>query len=243
MVDVDLEIDIGCKSEWFQEKKVLEDEIQQHFIPQIVLVKGVLASCYLFFYAKKRGCMQVWWIFSSLFLSVFFDFEIIHPMSSLCLSRFSTAVASRLPNKMSPRSPRRTPTPYEEMISGGILRREPLNEVAMYWGPPKKWECSKLGKMNIRKEGQTVKKKRWQQKKFGVFFSLQTFFHGKQTLISVLVQKWLWIGICVRTWFTTLWFQSFVSTILMRTSIKWTLFLSDSFSYEDVLPIISGAII
>ena len=68
-----------------------------------------------------------------------------HPYSSfpcwysrfLCANNYSGA--SRLPSQMSPRSPRRTRvTPYEEMISGGILRREPLNEVAIFLGPPKK---------------------------------------------------------------------------------------------------------
>ena len=148
---------------------------------------------------------------------------------------------SRLPNKMSPRSPRRTPTPYEEMISGGILRREPLNEVAIYWGPPKKWECSKLGKIKIRKEGQTVKK-RWQQKKVGVFFLFNFFPRKADSDISASSKVALNWSLCKNLVHNPL-VPEFVSTVIMRTGIKWTLFLSDSFSYEDVLLLISGAII
>lgn len=127
-----------------------------------------MLSIFLFY---LRGCMQVWWILSSLFFFLFWDHSPnVEPVSIAILY----SDASRLPNKMSPRSPRRTPTPYEEMISGGILRREPLNEVAIYWGLPKNGDRSKLGKIKIRKEGQTVKK-RWQQKKVGVFFLFKLF--------------------------------------------------------------------
>lgn len=89
----------------------------------------------------------------------------------------------------------------EEFYEGNHWMRWPFIGASPKMGP------QQIREYPIRKEGQTVKK-RWQQKDGWSVFSLQTFFHGNQTLMSVLVQKWLWIGVCVRTWFTTLWFQS-----------------------------------
>ena len=86
-------------------------------------------------------------------------------------------------------------------------------------GPPKKWDRSKLGKIKIRKEGQTVKKKVTTEKGWSVF-SLQNLFPRKPdsdvSASSKVALNWSLRKNLVHNPLV----PEFFSTIIMRPSIK-----------------------
>lgn len=211
MVDVDLEMDIGVQVRMVsREKTVRRWDTTTFHSPNSVSERASYFMLYIYFsMLKKGGCMQVCMNkISSLFFWFWNHSPNVEPVSPGFPTRWV-----RGPHDGHRRPMKRWSV--EEFYEGNHWMRWPFIGASQKMGP------QQIREDPIRKEGQTVKKRGDNRKRLECFFS-SNFFPPKAdsdiSASSKVALNWSLRKNLVHNPLV----PEFFSTIIMRTSIKWT---------------------